>query len=546
MTRMRPRRIAIFFLLACAAWAQQPATTIRSEAELVLIPTIVSDRSGAHIPNLKKEDFTILENGTEQKVAIFEEVHTTVERVVRLKSPAPRVFTNKLDTKTPYPRITIIVLDWLNTGLQDQQRARTQLLSFIENSAATGEPMMLVVLGRFGVRVVQDFTTDPAQLAESLRKLRTSQEKLTTDASAEAPRSETQSDPMLRALLASGEAADRAVDSQATYYTIQLTLNSMKQIARALAGVPGRKSMLWATAGFPFSITPGFMSLSPSGGGRDVFDALPLYQEAWHMLNAAQISVYPIDLRGLTNPYFYGADVGAISRRGAAPNPQVAENSSRLDTFLSFADATGGRAFYNTNDLSTAFRRAADDSASYYMIGYYRHAKKNQRGWIRLKVKVDRGGADVRARDGFFAEQPGVGEKKDRRELASAMLSPMDATGIAFEVRWLPQTGSGSKLKVPYELNIPYQMLWVDEGDNNHLCFQWEVLARTTDGKMAGSDGQTMDAHLKAASLAQLRDGGLHFENTIELVPGMYNVRFLVRDTLTGREGTVTAPIRVE
>ena len=45
-----------------------------SRTALVLVPTLVTDKSGNHIRGLKKEDFTVLENGAEQKVATFEEI----------------------------------------------------------------------------------------------------------------------------------------------------------------------------------------------------------------------------------------------------------------------------------------------------------------------------------------------------------------------------------------------------------------------------------------------------------------------------------------
>src|ERR1700688_3044751 len=58
-----------------------------ARAELVLVPTLVTDKSGNHITGLKKEDFTVLENGAEQKIATFEEITSDTHRYSRPKNP---------------------------------------------------------------------------------------------------------------------------------------------------------------------------------------------------------------------------------------------------------------------------------------------------------------------------------------------------------------------------------------------------------------------------------------------------------------------------
>jgi hypothetical protein len=55
-------------------------------AKLVLVPTLVTDKSGNHISGLKQEDFTVLENGAEQKIATFEEITSDPHRLSRPKN----------------------------------------------------------------------------------------------------------------------------------------------------------------------------------------------------------------------------------------------------------------------------------------------------------------------------------------------------------------------------------------------------------------------------------------------------------------------------
>jgi VWFA-related protein len=536
-------------LCCCGAQAQQAETTIRSRAELVLVPTVIHDHAGAHIPNLKKEDFSIQENGVEQKIAVWEEVRTSNAVAQRVAS-RPNTFTNALAQSTTPHRLTVVALDFINTPILDQGRARDEMLKFLESWASEGEPLMLVVLTRSGVRVIQDYTTDPKVLAVALYNARIRHEQVPGAASLEQQRSETESDPTMKALLQAAEEADKTSDAWQQVVAIRQTLEAMQQIARALAGVPGRKSLIWASAGFPFSVTDTFMSLDPNIVGRSsIFDVEELYHRTWQVLNDAQISVYPVDVGGLTNTLGMPASMSAPTggRNPAAFHQQAIWNQNdRFSTFQVVAQATGGRAFLNTNDLAGAFRKAAEDSSSYYMLGYYRSARDTKPGWRRLKVTVRHPGAEVRARNGFFVEKANVTEKESKREISMAMTSPLDATSLVFQVRWMPVKGGGKKKQVPYELNIPFGMLTVDEADDNHVLFDLEVLAKTTAGVAAQTGGQTMDAHLKPESLAKLREGGLHYEQSIDLPPGEYTVRFLVRDGLSGRMGTVTAPIKVE
>lgn len=565
---MRLRLLIAYVVLAGLASAQQQETTVRSRAELVLIPAVVQDKSGAHIPNLKKEDFSIQENGVEQKIAVWEEVRTTRAAIQRIATQ-PNHFTNAIEKDETPRRLTIVALDFINTPITDQGRARSEMLKFLENWASTGEPLMLVALTRSGVKVIQDYTDDPKVLAVALHNTRIQQHLVADAVSLERQRSEGEADPNMRALLQSAEEAEKTEQAWEQVVAIRQTLESMQQIARALAAVPGRKSLLWASAGFPFSVTDSFMSLDPNIVGRSsILDVDEFYHRTWRVLNAAQIAVYPVDLGGLLNagnlaaslsaPTQQAADAGSMSGGPRNPGPGNARNpgamnqmatwnqNDRFSTFQVVAEATGGRAFLNTNDLAGAFRKAVDDSSSYYMLGYYRNPRDTKAGWRRLKVSVKQAGAEVRARNGFFVEKANANEKESKREISVAMTSPLDATSLLFEVRLGAAKGNGKKKQIAYELNIPFGMLAVDEADDNHVLFDLEVLAKTPAGAAAETGGQTMDAHLKPESLEKLRQGGLHYQNSIELPAGEYSVRFLVRDGLSGRIGTVTAPVKVE
>src|ERR1700688_2885181 len=88
------------WLIALAAWVypvfvfgnpngneNDAEVKFTARTDLVLIPTIVTDKSGKHVSGLKREDFTAFENGVEQKIATFEEITSDPHRLARPKNP---------------------------------------------------------------------------------------------------------------------------------------------------------------------------------------------------------------------------------------------------------------------------------------------------------------------------------------------------------------------------------------------------------------------------------------------------------------------------
>ena len=149
--------------------AQDQGTTITSSTELVLIPAVVNDKSASHISGLKKEDFVLKQDGKSRPIAIFEEVKTDTSRVRRSQGEHG-TFTNLEPGGSDYHRLSIIVLDFVNTPFADQSAARTALLKFLSEVADSGEPMCLLALTSGGLSVLHDFTDDPKLLAAALNK----------------------------------------------------------------------------------------------------------------------------------------------------------------------------------------------------------------------------------------------------------------------------------------------------------------------------------------------------------------------------------------
>ena len=338
-----------------------------ARSELVLIPTLVTDKKGNHVTGLTKEDFTVLENGAEQKISTFEEITSDAQRVSRPHSP--NEFSNSLAGGSSNRRITLLVLDLINTPFMDQAAARRDLLKYLTQSVDQREPTALYTLTRSGIHVVHDFTTDPRVLVAALHKVKgdtshmvDSPEETEAITGSASPDGSAGIDPgevlteaqQLQAMMEDAELNFKSFEQR---LAITYTLDGMQQVAQALAGFPGRKSLIWAGGGFPFNVSDNTMQLAPIN--RDTLsDVLPMYEHTWQLLNDAQIALYPVDVKGLvvTTP---SASIGR-------PGRNFTRNMSyrQLDTqatLQTFASMTGGRAYFNSNDLVKGFRDAVAD-----------------------------------------------------------------------------------------------------------------------------------------------------------------------------------------
>ena len=524
---------------------------------LVLIPTLVTDKSGNHIKGLKKEDFTVLENGAEQKISTFEEITSAARRMSRPKNP--NEFSNSLTGEPSTKRITLMVLDLINTPFVDQAYARKDLLKYLTQSVDQREPTALYTLTRSGIHAIHDFTTDPRVLVAALHKVKGDTSQMvdspetaeamsgsaSPDGSAGVDPGAVQSEAdKIQTMM---EDAELNFQSFQQRLAITYTLQGMQQVAQTLAGFPGRKSLIWAGGGFPFSVSDNTMQLAPAG--RDsLSDVLPMYERTWQLLNDAQIALYPVDVKGLQVVTTPSASV-------RNPGKNYARNMSwrQMDTqstLQTFASMTGGRAYYNSNDLVKGFRDAVSDSAEYYMLGYYLDRSKTKSGWRKLAVKVKRDHTEVRARSGFFVTNATVDPENSRdSDISSALQSPLDYTSLALVARWdkIEPGKEPGKKHVSYEMHLAPDPALINDADNNHLVLEFVALVKTPEGKQVDhAVGQKVENHLTAEKVSAIRQNGVFYKGALDLAGGEYTVRFVVRDDLSGRIGSVAAPLKVE
>jgi VWFA-related protein len=543
--------VVVAGLAAAQNTPDQP--TFTSSTELVLVPTVVKDKSGAHIPGLTKGNFVLKQDGKPRPIMVFEEVRSSSSRLHRSKGENGS-FSNFDSDDNNHHRLNIFVLDLVNTPWQDQAHLREALLQFLSEIADSGEPICLLALTGAGLKLAHDFTDDPKVLSDAVRKVKSNSAPMlhpqTVDTAHPSPSDALGA--LLTKLIRGQLEGEAGVASLENKNRALITVQGLQQIAKAFRGFPERKALIWASSGFPFSLSsPSYLMCEPACPTHQRGEVQSAYDDVWRMMNDAQIAVYTVDLKltadsasaeqaTFTHPY----DVGDPQFDTAAQAKWQQRDTT--STLQYFADNTGGRAFLGGGNLVQSFRQAIQDNGDYYMLGFYVGKSDTKPGWHPISVKVEEKGAHVRFRRGFFFSAD-ASVPSARQDIALALSSPLDFTGLPLSVTW-----SGEKpgkqaghIRTQFDLVLPANVASVDKSESNHMVLDIAVVAQDSTGNVAADLSQRIDNHLKPDSLEQVRTHGMTYRNGLELSPGSYVVRFVVRDALGNRMGSVVADIKL-
>ncbi len=182
------------------------------------------------------------------------------------------------------------------------------------------------------------------------------------------------------------------------------------------------------------------------------------------------------------------------------------------------------------------------------MLGYYGE-KGNKNQWHKLQVRLDKPGLQVRARPGYMSGPIATKKPEDLKnsDIRSALASPLDYTALQMRVYVDPaQPGSGGKKKVPFEVDLSPGAATFDTAHKNHLSLDVLAVAHKPTGEDAARVGYKVEANVADANVPQVAQQGVNYKGALELPPGSYMLRFVVRDNVSGKLGSVTAPVTVQ
>jgi hypothetical protein len=269
-------------------------------------------------------------------------------------------------------------------------------------------------------------------------------------------------------------------------------------------------------------------------------------REAEAQLASASIAIYPVDLNGLVSGMESSATRGgsassdtAISRRASA---QVSSLNSTHGTMEEVAAQTGGKAYFNQNEIKAGIALAASDAKASYSLGYYPENKKWDGKMRSIKVKVAQDGTELRYRKGYFAIEPGpTKDHSFEQDVAAALAVDVPATQISFMAQAKPI--DPGKIRVVFLVDT--HTLSVEEtSGGKRMDVSLYANIYNSNGKTLG-DARVLkvDHTFNAADYQKALDKGLLVPFDIDAPVGARELRLAVLDNKTGFIGTVSGPL---
>jgi VWFA-related protein len=406
------------------------------------------------------------------------------------------------------------------------------------------QPVAIYAFEGDKVRLLQDFTTDTEALRAAADKFR-GQNSLLLNSSVDNQPGGRFSE------------AIRHVEQDQLRFRVDYTVAALGYIAQTLSGYPGRKNLIWISAAFPFDVNPNFQV-------NGTFDFQSHRADVGKVADAlinSQVAIYPVDPRGLTTPEVFNASNSGRDSTGRVLSGQALgealsrESEARFaehSTMNEMAGRTGGRSFYNNNDLATSIRQSIDDGSTYYTLGYYPENKKWDGKFRKIRVKVNRPGIKLRYRLGYFALDPQIrlesDPKKQHLSFATALNKDLPvSTSVLFQASVLPRS-SQIQNQIPVDFRIDPRAVSIEQWADgyHHGKVQCGFRAYSEKGKPLRLQFTSIEYKLKPQTFQQLMQSGFPCQISLDLPKGNYVLRLGVMDKRTGLIGTTNAKVTVQ
>jgi VWFA-related protein len=511
---VRVTRIGLVFLAAVIATAQQDTPTFSAGTKLVQVDVVARSKDGP-AAGLTKEDFRLLDNGKPQKISFFSVRSNRASGSVSAPVPAGAVSNRTERDDDGSPHATVLLIDQKNTLQSNQAFAIQRIVKFVQTLRNKSDRIGIYTFGKDGkLQVVQDLTDDGELLSRAAGSLKAQDPSYQSpDATGMPDRAATEHIELL--------IRERAMD----------TKQVLEAVVKHLASVPGRKSLIWVSVGFPLTWPP-----QPGPLAADI-DFNPDMDQTARLLNDANVALYAVDARGLQGTL-------ELASRGRDGYP------AGLNTMAKLAGLTGGLLFTNDNGIEDLIQTAIADGESTYTLGFYPMQEEQDGDWHSLKVEVARPGVSVRYRETYFAAKtmpapvpaPAANDHPALPSLEALIKDPLDATQVRLVAETMPDPAKPGFWQVHVSVDLhdihleKQDNMWVG-GVDVSLSIEGSRTARTITTKVKIPD----------ALLAGTLEKGIAVNDSIEADGQAAGLRVVLRivaqDRATGAVGSIRVPL---
>jgi VWFA-related protein len=304
--------------------------TFRSGVELVTIDVVATDRSGKPVHALKASDFELFEDGKSQPIKTFQFIDASMVPTDAILPPG--VFSNDVEPGG----IFAIVLDEIGYYATETRDVRIVAERFLKGAM---QPHDHVAVVRSGANSGFTLTTDRTLALDAIQASSGRRDRGIRLEQAGAPDA-----------VGAGD-----FDTASPGSLGRGSFEVLEAVVEKLRPVPARRKVIvWISRGgeLPANWETNLEIGQPIGRNEDAL------RELIDQARAANVAIYTVDPRGLVTPSVAGRD-----------NPGVGTFED-VGTHRDLANATGGRAIVNTNDLDGSLQRMAVENRAYYLLGY--------------------------------------------------------------------------------------------------------------------------------------------------------------------------------
>ena len=543
MRRHTPLPILAILAFALAAPAQQTGSnqmsgqngtyTLTVNSQLVIETVVVKDKKGDFVPGLIAKDFTVTEDGQPQTIRIFE--HQAMSTAVAPLPVTPRddeqITLYKTLTRTQIApespgkpqytdhRLLALYFDMTAMPPEDQQRALTAAEKFVRTQMTAADLVAIMRYQGGSVDVLQDFTADRNRLLSILETMIVGEGQGSVESIDDASSADT-------------GAAFGQDDSEFNIFNNDRQLSALQTAANMLGSLSEKKSLIYFASGMRLH-------------GLDNLAQLHATVDA---AVRSGVAFWPVDARGLVaeaplGDATQGSPGNAGMYSGTAAQAVTTQFLQSQDTMYSLGADTGGKAFFDNNDLSRGLVQAQHSIEDYYIVGYYTTNTAQNGRFRRVKVAVDSPLADkLDYREGYYANKTfnKFTDADKERQLEDALMlgDPVTDLTIAMEIDYFQL--NRAEYFVPIVVKIPGRELALAKkfgAEHTLIDFVCEVKDESS-GMTMSNVRDYVNIKLSDATAAELAHRPVEYDSGFTLFPGKYSIKFLARDDETGRIGT--------
>ena len=511
--------------------SSQQLYKLKVETDVVLVNVVVRDKNGSPVRNLSKDDFTVLEDGKPQTIQSFDFEQAGMTQVAApqqavLAAPkapvaAPAVPAAPLDLRDR--RLIVMFFDMTSMQPEEIDRAVEAGRKFVKEQMTPADMVGVVSLSS-SIQVNQDFTTDRDALDKAIARL----------------------SPTIGAGFEEGATGDtedtpdtgQAFTPDETEYNVFNTdrrLEALEALAESLSRIEQKKSIVYFSSGL-------------NGTGAENQAQL---RNAVNRAIRANVAIYPMDLRGLQAVIPGGSASRASLRGTGAYSGRASEGAynsqfASQETLATLAEDTGGRAFLDTNDFGSVFRRVQDDTSTYYVLGYRSSNPARDGRYRRITVRTRVPDVKLEFRKGYYAPRDFAHARGDDREqmLVDELNSDVSATDLDVFLAAGYFRTADNRYYVPVSLVVPgSEIPFVKGGDKDKATLDIIGIVRDELKRPVANIRDTVKLNLEESQ--QVRRKNVQYQTGFSLPSGRYHLKFVLRENQTGRVGSFETDVTV-